>query len=82
MKVDIIKIGNSKGIRIPKALIDTLGLEEAVEIEIVEGKIVLSPLTKVRENWEEAFRADPPAKDEGLLMGEAPNEFDHSEWQW
>ena len=82
MKIDIIKVGNSKGIRIPKAMIEALGLEDSVELEIIDGKMVLSPLKKVREGWEEAFRADPPSEEDGPMLGDFPNEFDDEEWEW
>ena len=82
MKIGIIKVGNSKGIRIPKALLDACEIGDAVELEVIEGKLVLSPLKNPREGWEESFKADPPDQDEGLLLGEFTNEFDDEEWEW
>ena len=48
MKARIVKVGNSKGIRIPKPLIDQVGLAEDVELEVRDGAIVISPAKRTR----------------------------------
>lgn len=86
MKIDIIKIGNSKGIRLPKAVLEQLGLTDEAELEI-KGReaIIRAPSRKPRAGWEKAFQAafekqGPP--DGELLLGDFPNEFDQAEWTW
>ena len=87
MKLAIIKIGNSRGIRLPKAILEQVGFEDSVEIEVRGGEVILRlPEHKPREGWEEQFRAafekHGPPEDEELLLGDFPNEFDHTEWTW
>ena len=86
MKIDIIKIGNSKGIRLPKSVLEQLGLTEKAELEI-RGReaIIRAPRRQARAGWEEAFRTaiakhGPP--DGELLLGDFANEFDESDWTW
>jgi antitoxin MazE len=81
MKVDIIPIGNSKGIRIPKALLEQCGFRESVEIEVEDNHLVLSPPVERRNGWEEAFKAMAARKDDKLLDMPVPS-FDEDEWQW
>jgi antitoxin MazE len=81
MKVDIIPIGNSKGIRIPKALLDQCGLEGSVELIVKNKQLVLSSTRKPREGWEEAAKAMAAAGDDELIELPAPA-FDQEEWEW
>lgn len=55
MKIDIIKIGNSQGIRIPKTIMEQCGFSESVEIEIKDGNLVLKP-AQIRVGWAESFK--------------------------
>ncbi|TWI76702.1 antitoxin MazE [Desulfobotulus alkaliphilus] len=52
----LIKIGNSQGIRIPKALIEQAGLEDRqLEFKIIDNGLLIKPVKKNREGWKEAF---------------------------
>jgi antitoxin MazE len=83
MKTELIRIGNSRGIRIPKPLIEQCGLGETVELRIEKDRLVISPARRPRQAWEEAFRAAGPAtNDEIVLETMDPNEFDFTEWKW
>lgn len=56
MKAQLIKIGNSRGVRLPKALIDQLGLGKDIELEVREDEIAIRPAQrKPREGWAESF---------------------------
>ena len=84
MKARIVKIGNSQGIRIPKALIEQVGLGEEVELEVRDRQIVISPATRPRQKWDEAFRSmaehgDDQLLDDGLT---GQTHWDADEWQW
>ena len=78
MHIDIVAIGNSKGIRIPKAVLEQCGFGENADLSIEDGKIILSPIKKSRAGWAETFKE----ADDALLMGDFPNEFDKNEWTW
>ena len=85
MRTKVVKIGNSRGIRIPKSLIDESGLKNEVELEIREGQIIVKPVSKNRESWEEAFKKMAKNKDDVLLDTESlveQSKWDNEEWEW
>lgn len=82
MKAQIIKIGNSKGIRIPKPLLEESNLEGEVDIEVVEEGILIKSTSPARHGWEKAFRAMVENDDDEMVMGEAENRFDKEQWRW
>ena len=85
MKTQVIKIGNSKGIRIPKSMLDQSGFGNEVDIELREDEIVIRPIKKPRKNWSEAFRSMSEQKDDSLLdinSSTDRNNWDRQEWEW
>lgn len=83
MKVDLIKIGNSRGIRIPKILIEECGLGDRVDLTVKGKRIVVAADRRPRQGWAEAFQRAAKRKDDALLMGDTmANEFDREEWTW
>ncbi len=77
----LVQIGNSRGVRIPKPLIEEAGLTDEVELEVQGGTIVVRPLEGTRAGWAEAA-ARLAAEGEGLLDAETPTRFDGEEWTW
>lgn len=73
MKADIIKIGNSKGIRIPASLLKECGIDKKVEIEVSYNNIILKPIKSPREGWATAFRKMAKQGDDQILI---PDELD------
>jgi len=58
MQVNVVKIGNSRGIRIPKKVLDQCHVEDELELTLKNDEIVLTPVhRKPREGWAEAFEA-------------------------
>ena len=84
MRTTITRIGNSRGIRIPKALLEQTGLSGDVELEVQGDRIVIRRLRKPREGWEEAFRRMAARADDRLLDGDlfAQSTWDDEEWQF
>jgi antitoxin MazE len=82
MEAQLIRIGNSRGIRIPKPLIEQCGFGDTVELRVENSQLIVAVKRKPREGWEEAFHAGSGPKDELLLEGAARNEFDDKEWEW
>jgi antitoxin MazE len=82
MKIELIRIGNSRGIRIPKPLIEQCRLGDAVELRVENERIIISPERLPRAGWEERFRAAGPSANDELLPDTDPNEFDRKEWRW
>lgn len=83
VKLKVVQIGNSQGIRLPKPLLEQCGIRREVEVEAIEGVIVLRPIKKKHRNgWDKAFQEMSRQGDDQLLMGEGGSEFDRSDWQW
>ena len=83
MRLELIRIGNSRGIRIPKPLIEQCGFHNAIDLFVEHGRLIIAPDRRPRQDWEQAFqRAGSSAKDEVLLDRVPMNEFDRKEWQW
>lgn len=83
MKTEIVRIGNSRGIRIPKPLIEQCGLEGTVELSVEKDRLVISRGRRLRQGWREAFQnAGSTEHDELLLEPMATSEFDRKEWKW
>jgi antitoxin MazE len=83
MKTELIRIGNSRGIRIPKPIIEQCGLGETVELRVDKDCLIISPERRSRQGWEDAFRTSGDiAQDEIMLEIAEPNEFDHKAWRW
>ncbi len=83
MRVRIVKIGNSQGIRIPKPLLEQTGITGEVELEVVNHQITIRPAAHLREGWDEAFKAMAEAGDDKLLMGDnLSHSWDEEEWEW
>jgi len=82
MRTELIRIGNSRGIRIPKPLIEQCGLGETVQLSIENNRLIIAPDRRPREGWAESFLAGGPTGDDELLLDGLENEFDREEWRW
>lgn len=78
----LIKIGNSQGVRIPKAIIKQAHLENSpIEFEVTAQGLLLKPIQKKpREGWAEAFREMAASGDDVLLINDAMD-LDFEEWE-
>lgn len=82
IKTSIIKIGNSQGIRIPKAILSMLGIERCVELLVRDGVIIIKPIKKCRIGWEESFREMHLHQDDENLDRCIATDWDNEEWDW
>ena len=82
MKVAIIQIGNSRGIRLPKSVIDQCGLGDTAELHVEQNRIVITPNKVPRQGWADAFRKAEGKRKPEPMEEFGPNQFDHEEWQW
>lgn len=82
MRVQLTRIGNSRGIRIPKPLIEECGLEDEIELRATPQGLVISPLRRPRAGWHQAFAKDATNDNELFLRNVPPNRFDREEWKW
>lgn len=56
MEIPIINIGNSKGIRLPKAILEQYNISEKLELILEKGRIILKPKSIPRKGWDESFK--------------------------
>jgi antitoxin MazE len=82
VRTQLIKIGNSRGIRIPKPLIDQVKLGNEVEIGVQRGQLVIRPVSRPRSGWDEQFRAMAEHGDDQLLEKPVATKWDRSDWVW
>lgn len=84
VRTRIVKIGNSQGIRIPKPVLDRLGFNEEVELEILPEQLIVRTPRLSRQDWEDRFKAMAAAGDDKLLDGSpiSLSTWDEREWEW
>lgn len=85
MKTPIIRIGNSKGVRIPKVMLEQAKMHDEVDLRIQGHQIIIQPVRKTREGWDEAFRSMAEHGDDQLLDKNdlaAQSSWDIQEWEW
>ena len=86
MEAKIVAIGNSQGVRLPKAVLRRarLSVGQTVNIDVAAGsRIVITREKHPRAGWEEAFRQDPPRKTDYPWRDIPPTlANDDKEWTW
>jgi antitoxin MazE len=78
----IVQIGNSKGIRVPKMLLEHAQLPDEVELEAEHGRLIVRAARGPRAGWAEAAKSMHARGDDRLLDEPASSEFDEKDWQW
>jgi antitoxin MazE len=81
-KTRIVQIGNSRGFRVPKVLLDQADLPDEVEIRAEPGRLVVSAATRPRAGWAARAKSMRQRGDDALLDEAIPTRFDTSDWQW
>jgi antitoxin MazE len=83
MRTNIIRIGNSQGVRIPKILLEQSRLGTEVELEVENDRIVIRPAIGPREGWSDKFRLMSESGDDRLIDDlSEQTEWDKDEWEW
>ena len=84
MKATLVRIGNSRGIRLPKPVIEQCGFETEVEMEVHHHELVIRSSTQPREGWDTAFACMSKRRDDELLdrVAEPGPTWDAEEWEW
>jgi antitoxin MazE len=84
VRTHLIRIGNSQGIRIPKALIEQAHLSRDVEIVVHESGLMVRAVSRPRAGWATAFEHMAVTGDDALLDEESlvASDWDETEWQW
>ena len=84
MKATLIRIGNSRGIRLPKPVIEQCGFEDEVEMQVHHHELVIRSSSLPREGWASAFARMSASGDDELLdrVAETGPTWDEEEWEW
>ena len=84
MRVRVIKIGNSQGVRIPKPILEQTGIRDDVELEVEKNQIIIRPISNPRVGWDSAFKTMAEKDDDVLIYGTENilHSWDEEEWQW
>ncbi|MBS0185761.1 MAG: AbrB/MazE/SpoVT family DNA-binding domain-containing protein [Proteobacteria bacterium] len=84
MRLNIIPIGNSQGIRLPKTLIEQCGFGKTVEVEVTDHHLTIRPvINEPRKDWAKAFKAMSQNSDDMLLdLSNISHNWDKEEWKW
>ena len=82
MRIKLVRIGNSRGVRLPKSFIEEAGLQNEIELQIVDSGIVIRPVSTTRAGWDEAAQSLRERGEDGLLDEISLTDFDDSEWVW
>jgi len=77
MEISIVQIGNSKGIRLAKAILEQYNIQDRVELVLEEGYLIIKPINIPRQGWDEAFRLMHEAGDDELLIDDV---FEGENW--
>ena len=82
MKTRLVRIGNSRGIRLPKTIIAQAGLTDEVDLDVRDGAVVIARATSARSGWADAARQMRQRNDDLLLDAPVLTFFDEKEWEW
>ena len=80
MRAKLIRMGNSRGLLLPEALIEQAGLTDEVELAVLGNAIVIGAKNAVRSGWADAARRAHDSGDDRLLDPPTPTRFDEEEW--
>ena len=80
MEISIIKIGNSKGLRLSKTILEKYNIKDKVELILEKGQIILKPIDSPRKDWEKKFKQMNKNGDDRSLMNDVFEDENFHEW--
>jgi antitoxin MazE len=81
MEVSIIKIGNSKGFRLTKTILERYNITDKIELILEKGQIVIRPIPEPRKGWDKAFQKMHENGDDQLLLDDVFEDENFDEWK-
>ncbi len=82
MKTRLVRIGNSRGIRLPKPVIEEAGFSDEVELRVRPGAVLIKPASGPRAGWALAAQRLRERGGDDLLEPLTPTRFDEQHWTW
>lgn len=80
METSIIKIGNSKGLRLSKSILEQYNIKDKVELILEKGHIILRPVNRPRKGWDKAFKEMHESGHDKPLMNDVFEDENLDEW--
>ena len=81
MEVSVVKIGNSRGIRLSKTLLERYKIRDTVDLIMKKGHIIIRPLSKPRKGWDKGFKEMNATGDDKLLIDDVFQDVNLEEWK-
>ena len=82
MEVSIIKIGNSKGFRLSKTILERYNITDKMELILEKEQISLRPIPEPRKDWDNAFQKMHENNDDQLLLDDVFEDDNFDEWKY
>ena len=82
MEVQIINVGNSKGILLNKTILEKYGFGDKIEIIMKQDHLELKPVSPPREGWDEAFKEMHDREEDNMLIDDVLDDDLFEEWEW
>ncbi|MDA3943140.1 MAG: AbrB/MazE/SpoVT family DNA-binding domain-containing protein [Bacteroidetes bacterium] len=80
MEIPVIKIGNSKGLRLGKALLERYQIKDKVELILEDDQIIIRAAPNSRQGWDKAFQKMRENHDDALLIPDVFEDEFPEEW--
>ena len=81
MDISVISIGNSKGIRLTKTIIEKYNIKDTMELILEKSYIILKPKNSPRKGWEKSFKKMHENGEDKLLMSDVFEDENFDEWK-
>ena len=81
MEISVINIGNSRGIRLPKTILEQYNISDKLELILEKGKIILKPTSIPRKGWEKSFIQMNVNGDDKLMIDDVFDDENFEEWK-
>ena len=81
MDLPVIKIGNSKGIRLSSTILKKYEIKDTVEVVLEEDHIILKPKSKARKGWDKAFKKMNERGEDKLIIPDLFEDENLDEWK-
>lgn len=81
MEIHVVDIGNSKGIRLPKAILEQYNISDTLEMILEKGRIILKPKSTPRKGWEKSFKQMRENGDDTLIINDIFEDENFIEWK-
>ncbi len=83
-RVRLVKMGGSRGVRLPRLFLEEAEMDEEVEMEVQEGQVIIRLVPRPRRNWEKEFGGMTARADDRLLDPKALSltGWDEEKWEW